>query len=265
VKHDERPARPRARDKRDDSERVFGLAAARAAFQARPEAVLSVAHTESQRHALAGLLKEAARRRIAYREVDVEELTRMAQSVHHEGVCLRVRPRPAPDVTELLKGLGERGLLLALDGVQNPHNIGAILRSAAYFGARGLVYTTPAEPGAASLSAAARRVAEGGAEYVPALGLPSLAGLLREARRLGVAIVGSDARAQATSADYAWPARSLLVLGHEHSGMTRAVREQCDSLLRIDGAGAEHIDSLNVSVAAGIFLASYTGARGARR
>jgi len=70
-------------------------------------------------------------------------------------------------------------------------------------------------------------------------------------------IIGSDARARATAASYVWPARALLVLGHEQHGMTRPVREQCDELLRIDGPGAERIDSLNVSVAAGIFMASY--------
>jgi len=271
----ERSARarePRAHDKgdkRESAERVYGLAAALAAFETRPEAVVSIAYTEALRHPLASLLKSAARRRIAYREVDAEALAKLAQSVHHEGVCLLVRPRPAPSLPELLQSLGAQGLLLALDGVQNPHNIGAILRSAAYFGARALVYTRQAADGvdvASPLPAAARRVAEGGAEHVPALGVPSLSGLLREAKRQGIAVVGSDARARTTAAAYAWPARAVLVLGHEQQGMTRATREQCDQLLRIEGPGAEHIDSLNVSVAAGIFLASYAAsAAGARR
>lgn len=244
--------KPQARAR---GERVYGLAAALAAFETRPDAVLSIAYTEALRHPLAALLKAAARRRIAYREVDAESLTRMAQSVHHEGVCLLLRPRPAPELPELMQSLGTQGLLLALDGVQNPHNVGAILRSAAYFGVRGLLYAS--EERSAPLSAAARRVAEGGAEYLPALAVSSLDNVVRAAKREGIAIIGSDARARVSVASYAWPARALLVLGHEQHGMSRVVREQCDQLLRIEGPGAERIDSLNVSVAAGIFMASY--------
>ena len=96
---------------------------------------MSIAYTAAVRKPLADMLRAAARRHIAYREVDTEELARMAQSVHHEGVCLLVAARPAPKLSELLKSVRDGGLLLALDGVENPHNIGAILRSAAYFDA----------------------------------------------------------------------------------------------------------------------------------
>jgi RNA methyltransferase, TrmH family len=249
-------------------ERVYGLAAAKAAFVARPDAVLSIAHTEEQRHALADVLREAARRRIAYREVDADELTRMAQSVHHEGVCLLIRPREQASSQLLFKRVGPQGLLLALDGVQNPHNVGAILRSAAYFQAAGLVYTD-SDPGrkasAASVgvSAAARRVAEGGAEHVPTLRAATLTSFVREAKRAGLVVVGSDARASVALADFVWPARSLLVMGHEQHGLTREVRSECQHLVRIPGS--DHIDSLNVSVAAGIFLASYAASVQARR
>jgi TrmH RNA methyltransferase len=263
----ERSEKPRPREKRENAERVYGVAAALAAFGTRPEAVLSIAYAQALRHPLAQLLKDAARRRIAYREVDTESLTRMAQSVHHEGVCLLLRPRVTPSAAELLKSLGEHGLVLALDGVQNPHNIGAILRSAAYFGMHGMVYANDenaAGSATPTLSAAARRVAEGGAEYLPALGVTSLADALREAKRHGLVIIGSDARASVTAASYAWPQRALLVLGHEQHGMTRPVREQCDQLLRIDGPGAQRIDSLNVSVAAGIFMASYAASAAAK-
>ncbi|MEY4581367.1 MAG: hypothetical protein RL701_6070 [Pseudomonadota bacterium] len=248
---------------RSSAERVYGLAAVKAAFEARPEAVLSIAHTEALRYPLADLLRAAARRHIAYREVDAEELARLAQSVHHEGVCMLVRQRELkelPDGSALLKSVHAGGLLLALDGVQNPHNIGAILRSAAYFGAAGLVYTTATDDGAesgkpASLPAAARRVAEGGAEHVPVLRVPTLQAWLQEARKADFTVVGSDAHTDTALTTFAWPARTVLVLGHEQRGLTREVRDSCQQLLKI--AGSERMDSLNVSVAAGIFLASY--------
>ena len=250
---------------RKTAERVYGLAAAQAAFAARPEAVTSIAYTAALRRPLADMLRAAARRRIAYREVDAEELTRMAQSVHHEGVCLLVAARPTPKPSELLRGLGASGLLLALDGVENPHNIGAILRSAAYFGARGLIYTTSDKAAQADglLPAAARRIAEGGAEHVPVLRVPQLSSLLREATNEGIVAIACDAHAQARLDDFEWPARALLVLGHEQRGLSRETQAQCQASVRI--AGSQQLESLNVSVAAGIFLASYARAHGAGR
>lgn len=221
---------------------------------------MSIAYTQAVRRPLAELLRAAARRRIAYREVDADELGRMAQSVHHEGVCLLVAARPAPKLTDLFKSLRSGGLLLALDGVENPHNIGAILRSAAYFGAQGLLYTS-ADADAALLPAAARRVAEGGAEFVPVLRVSQLSAALREACSAQIAVIGCDAHTEHTLERFEWPERALLVLGHEQRGLSRDTRAACQRLLRI--AGSEQIDSLNVSVAAGIFLASYAQARGA--
>jgi len=238
------------------AERVFGLAAAQAAFAVRPDAVKSIAYTAALRRPLADMLREAARRRIAYREVDAEELTRMSASVHHEGVCLLVAARRAPKAADMLESVAEQGLLLALDGVENPHNIGAILRSAAYFGVRGLIYTG-AE---GSLPAAARRVAEGGAEHVPVLRVQALGGLLREAKGADIAVIGAGAHAKSSLDRFKWPERALIVLGHEQRGLSREAEVQCDKMVRI--AGSQQVESLNVSVAAGILLASYAQAHG---
>jgi TrmH RNA methyltransferase len=226
-----------------------------AAFEQRPEAVLNIAYTRERRKALADMLREAARLRIAYREVDAETLDGLAESVHHEGVCLLVRPRENPALEAIAKGLGERCLVLALDGVQNPHNIGAILRSAAYFGAAALVFVSErSQP----LTAAARRVAEGGAERVIVRSVPDLPIALRVFRDHGLAVIGCDTRAKVLLPRLRWPARAVLVLGHEQHGLTQEVRALCQPLVRI--AGSDSIDSLNVSVSAGIFLASYSGA-----
>jgi TrmH RNA methyltransferase len=238
-------------------ERVYGLSAALATFAQRPDAVLSIAHTEAVRAQVAEMLRAAAKKRIAYREVDEEALTKLAQSVHHEGVCLLVRPKPAPTLEALARATGQRGLVLALDGVQNPHNVGAILRSAAYFGAAALLY---ASEEASPLSAAARRVAEGGAEHVSVVHQAELAPALRQFEQAGFTIVGSDAHAPTSLGKFQWPARSVLVLGHEQRGLTKPVRALCRSLIAIPGSA--QVDSLNVSVAAGIFLASYAGAHG---
>ena len=111
------------------------------------------------------------------------------------------------------------------------------------------------------LPAAARRVAEGGAEYVPVLRVPQLSAALREARSAHIAVIGCDAHTDMSLDRFEWPDRALVVLGHEQRGLSRDALAACKHSLRI--AGTPQIDSLNVSVAAGIFLASYAQAHGA--
>jgi TrmH RNA methyltransferase len=249
----------RNRDNAEErTERVYGLSAALAAFEQRPEAVISIAHTKEARHAIAELLRLAAARRIAYREVDTETLGRMADSVHHEGVCLLMRPRESVSIEGIASSLGARGMVLALDGVQNPHNVGAILRSAAYFGAHALIYASAQDK---ALAPSALRVAEGGAERVTLGRVPQLNAALRTLSDQRVQVIGSDSRAKIRLDGYRWPARAVLVLGHEQHGLSEDVRAVCSTFVRI--AGVEGMDSLNVSVAAGVFLASFA-AQGAR-
>lgn len=245
----------KARVKKLSAERVYGLSAALAAFHQRPELVVSIAHTPELRLELADMLREAARRRIAYRELDPDALAQLADSVHHEGVCLLVRPAPVLDLSELAKRVGDRGLLIALDDVQNPHNLGAVLRSAAYFGARGLIVSADRK-----LSASARRVAQGGAEHVPVVNVPSIPSALREFADHEFAIIGADTRARVQLQALKWPKRAVLVLGHERGGLSKPVKTVCNTLVRI--AGTEAVESLNVSVAAGVLLASYTNQQG---
>ena len=203
------------------------------------------------------MLREAARRRIAYREVSEEELSRMAESQHHEGVCVLVR-RTAAATSDLAGRATPRGLIVALDHVGNPHNAGAILRTAAFFGAHGLVLGSDERE---ALTPAALRVAEGGAEHVPVVHCADLVAALETLRAEGLGIIGADSKARLPLAALKWPKRCVLVLGHERDGLSPAVRKCCDAGVHIAGSGA--IDSLNVSVAAGVLIASYAAAHGA--
>lgn len=246
--HDILPPRP-------ETHKVYGLAAALAVMARRPEHVVHIAHTEAVRKPLAPVLREAARRRIAYREVTDDELARIAESVHHEGVCLFVAETPPPSLQELARRTAPRGLLLALDRVGNPHNVGAILRTAAFFGARGMVVAGGGKR--SRLPPAAVRVAEGGAEYVPVVRIAELADALRELAGHGLTIVGADAHAQQSLAALRWPERAVLVVGSEDLGLSPAVRAACSETVRIVGPGHDAVDSLNVSVAAGVLMASF--------
>ncbi len=250
----DREHEPRAQAK---AERVYGLAAALSVMRVRSQAVLSIAHTAAVRGELGPMLRQAARRRIAYREVGEQELSRMAGALHHEGVCLLVRPRARATLAELDRQSQPRGLLLALDGVSNPHNVGAVLRSAAFFGAAGMLLAA-ADGDRSPLTPAAVRVAEGGAEQVKLAWVDGLAAGLQSLRGSGLAVIGSDARAGTPLHALRWPERCVLVLGSEDRGLTPAVRKACSALVHIEGSGA--LDSLNVSVAAGVLLASYTAA-----
>ena len=241
----------------EETQKVYGVSAVLAVMAQRPEQVLSIAHTRAARKPLAGALREAARRRIAYREVDEEELSHIAGSLHHEGVCVLAREPATPDLEALVRRTEPRGLIVALDGVQNPHNIGGILRSAAFFGAVGLVLAGQRGARAEGLPPAALRVAEGGAEHVGVLRVPDLVTALQKLAQAGLRIVGADAHAKRSLAELRWPPRTVLVLGSEAEGLAREVREMCDVTVRVMGRGA--LESLNVSVAAGVMLASHAG------
>lgn len=234
------------------TERVYGLAAALAVLRNRPEQVVNIAYSAGARRVLGPFLREAARRHLAYRELGDEELGRMAGSLHHEGICLLVRKRAACTLIELARRTEPGGLLLALDNVSNPHNLGAVLRSAAFFGVKGLLL---ADENRSLITPSATRVAEGGAEHVAVSQIAALAPALRELRELGLHVVGADGHAPIALPALRWPTRAVLVLGSEDIGLSPAVKQSCDQLVQIAGSGA--LESLNVSVAAGILLASY--------
>lgn len=242
-----------------DTERIVGLAAAAAAVRVRPQDVLNIAHARAARREVKHLLRAAAQHRIAYREVESDELERLADTVHHEGVCILARQRAEVRIPDLIARIHGGGLLLALDRVENPHNIGGLLRSAAYFGAKGLIAVTPK---LSSLPPSAVRVAEGGAEYVPTCLVGELAGPLTELRAAGIAVIGADAGGGTSATEFRFPRRAVLVLGSERHGLAPEVKQRCSDLIHIPGTDA--VESLNVSVAAGILLAFATRPPGAR-
>jgi TrmH RNA methyltransferase len=252
---------PRRRDPHE-TEKVYGLNAALAVFAHRPEDIVRIAHTREVRRPIADMLRATAARHVPYKEVEEEELARIADSTHHEGLCLTVRRRLPFTLEALAERLARdpRAAALALDRVGNPHNLGAILRSAAYFGTDAVLLGQ--EPGQAQLTPAAVRVAEGGAEYVPVAAAPALAPALRTLRARGVTVIGTDARARRTAFTDRWPRPCVVVLGNERTGLSPEVREACEYFVAIPGGGA--VDSLNVSVAAGVILAELARTRPAR-
>jgi 23S rRNA (guanosine2251-2'-O)-methyltransferase len=149
-----------------------------------------------------------------------------------------------------------RGLWLALEQLQDPHNVGAIFRTAAFFGVKGIVLTRERS---APLSATVYDVASGGLEYVPFAVVPSLSRAITVAREAGVTVIGTSEHATRDVND-APPDRShLLIFGNEEHGLRRVTSESCDELVRLTPRGP--IQSLNVSVAAGVCMSKLTGNR----
>ena len=244
-----------ARHNREPEQRLHGINACRAAFAHRPQDLRKVWLTEENILAFKPVLGWCVKHRIGYRVVDEEDLARLTGSTHHEGVCFDLRMPPAIALDALLARLANDApaLLMWLDGIGNPHNLGAILRSAAHFGVNGVLLP---ERGAASLSGAAYRVAEGGAETVPVLRVADIDGAFASLRSAGFAFAATVVRGGEPLYATAMPARLLLLLGAESEGLPEHVSTLSDLRLRIPGSGA--VESLNVSVAAALCIAEWT-------
>lgn len=233
--------------------RYYGLNAVQAVFAQRPEAIRKLYLSEARIPQLQPLLSWCVKNRIGYRVVEEADLGKLAASSHHEGVVadvLRVEPL---DLSAWLRTLPQGPVLaLWLDGVGNPHNFGAILRSAAHFGVAAILQP---QDSTLAVSGAAARVAEGGAEKVPLVRLPDRGSALAALHAAGFALAATVVRGGKDVFSTALPKRLVYVLGAEGEGMDESLAAACDLRLSIPGTGA--VESLNVAAATAVFLAQW--------
>jgi len=244
--------------------RVYGFNACLAAFARRPEALRKVYLVEARIAALKSVLAWCVKHRLGYRIVDEADLEKLTRSQHHEGVCFDLLRRSPLDLAALLATQGpasQPSLLLWLDGVGNPHNLGALVRSAAHFGAGGVI--VPAESGL-EMSGAAARVAEGAAEVVPLAHVADARAAQSQLRAAGYRIAATVPRQGVDLYDAALPSRLVLAFGAESEGMSARSIEAADLKLTIPGSG--EVESLNVAASVAVILGEYwrQHARGAR-
>jgi 23S rRNA (guanosine2251-2'-O)-methyltransferase len=238
-----------------DSKRnfVYGLHAVNAALERAPERVLELWIVQTRDDARTrDLTARAQRVGVHVQSVSADALAKLVGDVVHQGAAVAMRPlKPwdEHDLTEALSELTVDPLLLVLDGVTDPHNLGACLRTADAAGAHAVVIP---KDRAASVDGVVRKVAAGAAEFIPVATVTNLARALGVLKERGIWVVGTDGEAEQAlySADLKRPL--ALVLGAEGSGLRRLTKDTCDFLVRIPMAG--HVQSLNVSVAAGIAL-----------
>lgn len=203
------------------------------------------------------IVRIAANRDIPIHEVTKVDLDGFAHGTNHQGVVARIHPYEYHDAADL-PSTSTTPLILALDGITDPHNLGAALRSASAFGADGVVI--PARR-SASVGATAWKVSAGAAARVPVAQVTNLVRTLQEYKKRGLFVVGLDAGGEATITDFPLAAEPLvLVLGSEDKGLGRLVRETCDMIVSIPIAS--QMESLNASVALGVTLYEVTRSRG---
>jgi 23S rRNA (guanosine2251-2'-O)-methyltransferase len=231
---------------------VYGLHAVGAVIERSPERLLELWMAEPRRDARATSLRERAEAAgIRVQTVSGDSLAKLAGEVAHQGAVAAVRPLKAWDEHDLVGAISglDDALLLILDGVTDPHNLGACLRSADAAGAHAVVIP---KDRAATVDGVVRKVAAGAAEFVPVATVTNLARVLDLLKERGIWVVGTDGEAPQTLYEADLNRPLALVLGAEGDGMRRLTRERCDFLVRIPMAG--QVESLNVSVAAGIAL-----------
>jgi 23S rRNA (guanosine2251-2'-O)-methyltransferase len=236
-----------------NEESVYGLHAVRALIERRPRAVRRVLLQAGRSDRRVQELIELARTHgIALETRPGAELDALAGGGVHQGALARVEPAAPLAEEELLMrldGAAPAPLVLVLDGVQDPHNLGACLRVADGAGANAVV--VPRDR-AAGLTPVVRKVAAGAAESVAFTQVTNLARFLKALKDAGLWVVGADGEAETDYAAADLKGPLALVLGAEGGGMRRLTRENCDFLVRLPMRGA--VESLNVSVAAGILL-----------
>ncbi len=194
-------------------------------------------------------IKSADREGIVVRRVTPGELDRLTHGGVHQGIAAEVRAIDRYDVADLVQGARDTPLIVVLDGIEDPHNVGAILRTADAAGADGVIRQSRR---AAPLDGVAAKASAGAVSHVKVADVVNIARALEELKEAGVWTVGlaGDSAKRLDQVDLTVP--TALVLGAEGSGLRRLVRDRCDWLASIPMRG--HVQSLNVSVAAGIAL-----------
>ena len=243
-----------------DEIKLCGYNACQKLYETRAEDIVRVYLVESRLEEFSELIKSCVRRRKAYHVVTPADMEKISGSSHHEGVCIIAKRRVPPTWDLFLSVLEDQGtnpgFVLILEDIANPHNVGAILRSAANFGCRYVIL-----PGEKDFkpSAALLRTAEGGGETVEFISGPSISVITTELRQRGMTVLGTAMKGRVNLYNAgeagALPARMAVILGNEARGLSADARKAATGMIAIPGSGA--VQSLNVGVAAALVAGEY--------
>ncbi len=229
---------------------IFGTHSVSAILQKQPERLLHLYFQKDKQDST--LLSLAKNYHIKTSFLNRTELDRMSENGVHQGIiaeCMPAKTYSENDLDELVESLTEPAFLLILDGVQDPHNLGACLRSADAAGVHAVI--APKDK-SASITPTVSKVASGAAETIPFIQITNLARTIRELKDKNIWVFGAAGEATKTLYQANLKVPLAIVMGAEGQGLRRLTREHCDELLNIPMQGS--VSSLNVSVATGIFL-----------
>lgn len=246
----------RHKSERSRTNEIFGVNPVLEALRAkrRPIREITIANGAKDTR-LAQLIELARAEHIPVHYAPRQHLDRATGNAVHQGVIARIAAAEYIDADELLELIDELGrngtppLVVVLDGVEDPHNLGAILRTAECAGVNGVFVP---ERRAVGLTETVGKASAGAIEYVPVARATNISRLIDQLKERNLWVVGTAADASTDYSGWDWTRPSAIVMGSEGSGLHRLVREHCDALVRIPVLG--HIDSLNVSVATGIIV-----------
>ncbi len=235
---------------KDGETKIYGKHACRAVFKKRPDDIIRVLLDAKSKPLFQEVLDHCVEQRKTYRVVSNDELEKVSGARHHEGICMVTMPKWSRDLSQVLADEGP-GLILALDQVSNPHNIGTLLRTAVHFGAKAVLLGGKLR----RLSAAAYRTSEGAAEYVDAIFDEELSANLSQCKEAGYQVCATSSHKGKSLYEQALPKRAVILLGAERDGLSKDLMDEANVVLSIPGSS--NVESLNVASSAAVLMGEY--------
>lgn len=233
-------------------ELIFGVNPVKESLQGIRGAFNLYVQISATDHRVEKIIRLAEEQGVAVHRRDKADLTRMCASSHHQGIALEVEPFRYADFDDLMTSIsrsGRGGFILVLDAIQDPHNLGALIRSAACAGVDAVIIP---KDRACGITAAAEKTSAGAVETVPVAMVTNVAQTLETMKKLGFWVYGLDGVAKQSLYQTDFSGNVVLVVGSEGEGIRQLVRKQCDVVMSIPQYGG--VSSLNASVAGGIAL-----------
>jgi TrmH RNA methyltransferase len=233
--------------------KIHGFNACMNVFQSRPQGIIRVYLTEKRLQAASELVRHCVEKKLAYHVSTLEEMDKVAESTHHEGLCMVIRKLKRPGLTDLRVLAEGRGAWLALENVTNPHNLGAIARSAAHFGVKGIFILGERVH---FHNGAFYRTAEGGAEACALVAVKNILELKSLCEGLGLTMYSTSSHEADSLYQTKLTEKACFLMGAEGSGLSKEALALNSIKVSIPGTGL--VESLNVSVAAALCVGEWS-------
>jgi len=237
--------------KKNQESKIYGRRAVESLFKARPQDLIRLYLLESLVFEQKELIRYFVEQKLAYHIVTESELEAITKATHHEGLCVIAKNKKMRSIEEVFSAPG-RKMILALEEVENPHNLGAMMRSCAHFGVDALIYLAKVP---VAQSASAQRTAEGGAESIDALQVENWSEVFKLAQKYNYVTCATSSHHGESIYSFTFPEKTLLFMGSEGEGLSKSLQQKMKKSLQIPGTGK--VESLNVTTATTTIVAEW--------